>query len=107
MAFFRESLRTMRVTGTITPSWEFLVRKMAEPINFEEADCIIEFGAGEGVITRHLLKQMRHDAKLLSFEVNPKFFESIEAIKDPRLIPIFDSAEKAPQYLKEAGFENT
>lgn len=104
--FFKESLRTMKVTGTITPSWEFLVKRMVEPIDFEAADCIVEFGAGDGVITREILKQMRPDCKLISFEVNDKFFEHIREIKDRRFIPIFDSAEKTVEVLHEHGFQN-
>jgi phospholipid N-methyltransferase len=96
----------MKVTGTITPSWEFLVRRMVEPIDFETAECIVEFGAGDGVITREILKQMGPDCKLISFEVNDKFFEHIREIKDPRFIPIFDSAEKTMEVLHQHGFQN-
>jgi phospholipid N-methyltransferase len=105
-AFFRESVRNLRITGTITPSWEFLVRKMVEPIDFEEADCIVEFGAGDGVITKELLRNMRPDCKLLSFEVNEKFFEHLKSIKDDRLIRVFDSAENVVGHLKENGINN-
>ena len=34
---------------------------------------LVELGAGDGVITEHILKHMKKDAKLLSFEVNEKF----------------------------------
>jgi len=54
------------------------------------------------VITKHILKEMKQDSQLLSFEVNGKFCNVIrEQIKDDRLHVIEDSAENLGKYLNE------
>jgi phospholipid N-methyltransferase len=77
---------------------------MIKHVDFENASLIVELGAGDGVITKHILSKMRPDAKLLAFEVNPKFCDVMrQQIKDDRLIVIEDSAEQLGKYVKEAG----
>ena len=90
--FFKESIKNIKSVGTITRSSKFLCRGMIKPVNFDQADVIVELGAGDGVITEHILKKMKKDAKLLSFEVNEKFCDQIRKIKDDRLIIVEDSA---------------
>jgi phospholipid N-methyltransferase len=47
----------------------------------------VEFGAGTGVITRAMLRQMAPDARLLVFETNPEFRHWLgRTIRDPRMI---------------------
>jgi phospholipid N-methyltransferase len=99
--FFRESIKNMKSIGTITRSSKYLCRGMIKPIDFEQANVIVELGAGDGVITEHILRHMKKDAKLLSFEVNEKFCEQMRKIKDDRLIIVEDSAEKLGEYLAE------
>lgn len=77
---------------------------MIKPVDFENATLIVELGAGDGVITKHILKKMRPDAKLLVFEVNQKFCQKVrEKIDDDRMILIEDSAEHLPDHLKKLG----
>jgi len=104
--FFREGIRNLRTTGTITRSSRFLCREMIRPVNFDEAKIIVELGAGDGVITRHILARMSADAKLISFEVNGKFCQILRGIKDPRLVVVEDSAEHISTQLKEHGFDH-
>lgn len=105
--FFKEGIRNIRTTGTITRSSRFLCREMIRPLNFEKAKIIVELGAGDGVITRQILSRMSKDAKLISFEVNEKFCEVLRNIKDPRLVVAEDSAENIMAHLKAHGFEQT
>lgn len=99
--FFRESIRNIKTVGTITRSSKFLCKGMIKPVDFENADVIVELGAGDGVITEHILRHMKKDSKLLSFEVNKKFCDQMrETLKDDRLIIVEDSAEKLGEYLK-------
>jgi phospholipid N-methyltransferase len=102
--FFRESLKNMKTTGSVTHSSKFLCRGMIKPVNFHDATLIVELGAGDGVITKHILKKMRPDAKLLVFEVNKKFCKKVrEKIDDERMILIEDSAEHLPEHLERLG----
>ena len=98
--FLRESIRSMKTTGSVTHSSKFLCRGMIKPVDFEKATLLVELGAGDGVITKHILRKMRPDAKLLVFEVNPKFCEKIrDQIEDDRMILIEDSAEHLTEHL--------
>lgn len=99
--FIRESIKNLRTTGTIARSSKYLCQAMIEPINFAEAKCLVELGAGDGVITEYILENMRPDARLLAFEVNEVFCEKLRDIKDKRLVVIKDSAEYIGKYLKQ------
>lgn len=104
IAFLREGIRNLRTVGTISRSSRYLCKAMMAPHDFSQAKVVVELGAGDGVISKHILQQMRPDAKLLAFEIQPAFFELLEAIPDKRLVAIDDSAEHLPRYLAEHGF---
>jgi phospholipid N-methyltransferase len=107
LKFFSESLKNLKTIGTITRSSQYLCEKMVSFVDFENSKVIVELGAGDGVITEHILAGMRPDAVLLTFEVNKKFIKTIkEKIKDDRMILIPDSAEKLPEYLKKYGLDS-
>jgi superfamily II DNA/RNA helicase/phospholipid N-methyltransferase len=102
-SFLKEGLRNLKTTGTITRSGTALCKAAIDRIDFEKARVIVELGAGDGVITRHILKHLRDDGVLLAFEVAEELCEEMKAINDPRLIVVNDSAEYIGDYLKQAG----
>lgn len=101
IAFLKESLKNLKTIGTVTRSSKYACKAMIAPVNFADANVIVELGAGDGVITEHIIKAMKPDAILLSFEVNPRFCEKIREIKDSRLHVIEDSAEHLEKYLRK------
>jgi len=101
IAVVLESLKNLKTVGTIKFSGPKLVRKVLEPIDFSSAKNIVEFGTGDGCMTRELLKRMNKDARLISFEINEKFLELNKDIKDPRFNLINDSATKLQDYCNE------
>ena len=101
ISFFKESLKNLRTVGTFTRSSQYLCKQMVKHVDFEHANVIVELGAGDGVITKHILKRMKKDSILLAFEVNGKFCEKLRNINDPRLIVVEDSAEKLGEYLNK------
>ena len=103
--FFKESLKNIRTTGTITRSSKTLCKHMIKYAEFKGAKVLVELGAGDGVITKHILKRMEKNTKLLCFEVNNEFCKLLRTINDPRLIVIEDSAENLEKYLHLYGFE--
>ena len=105
LKFFVESIKNIKSTGTVTKSSQVLCRNMIKHIDFSTAKCIIELGAGDGVITEHILKAMHPDAKLIAFEVYPPFWEILEKIDDPRFILVKESAEYIQKHLDIHGFE--
>ncbi len=105
MGFFLNSLKNMRTTASIAPSSKYVCKKMTSHLDFENADVIVELGAGDGVITKHILAQMGPDTKLMVFEILDDFCEKLREIDDSRLIIIQDTAENLGQHLKKHGFE--
>ncbi len=101
LSFIKESVKNLRTTGTITRSSQAACKAMVSFTDFDSARNIIELGAGDGVVTHHILRRMHPDAKLLCFEVNDLFCEQLRNIKDDRLIVIQDSAEKLDEYMKK------
>ena len=101
--FLREGLKNLKTIGTVARSSKHLCRGMIKHVDFKDARLIVELGAGDGVITKHILRSMHPDAKLLAFEVHPKFCDSLRKIKDQRLIIAEDSAEKLGEYLEKMG----
>lgn len=107
LKFFSESLKNLKRTGTITRSSKYLCEKMVEPVDFKNSKVIVELGAGDGVVTEYILREMRKDATLLTFEINEEFAKTIsDKIKDKRMVLITDSADKLPEYLAKYGFEH-
>ena len=97
--FLSEVFKSGGTIGALSPSSSYLASKMLKPIHFKHANCIVEFGAGTGIFTHKLLEQMKPDALLLTFEINPAFHDDLLKIDDKRLIVINDSAEKIDYYL--------
>lgn len=92
--------------GTVIPSSDSMCRHMTGFIDTIQDKVIIELGAGDGVITRHILSKMAPDAILFVFEINPELCEILETINDPRVILINDDAQTMGKYLKQNGYDN-
>ncbi len=101
--FFKEGIKNLKTVGTLTRSSKYLCQGMIKHVDFDTAKVIVELGAGDGVITEHILKAMRPDAKLLSFEVNESFCDTLREINDDRLIVVEDSAENIQYHLEDEG----
>ncbi len=99
--FLVEAVKNWKQSGAITQSGPNLCKAMVEHIDPLNDKIIIELGAGDGVITRHILDRMAPDARLFSFEINESLYQKLIEINDPRLIAIYDSAENLKEYLEE------
>ena len=103
MEFFKEAMQNLKTVGTLAHSSKSAVKRMLEPIDFAKADFIVEFGAGNGNITKELLSKMKKNSTLLCFEFNDKFCLALREINDVRLHVIEDSASKLGKYLEKFG----
>ena len=100
--FLKHCFKSIRTTGTIARSSKNLCIKMVGEIDFSTSMNIVELGAGDGVLTSYILKNMHPNARLLSFEINEEFCNIMRAtIQDERLTIIQDSAEHIDNYLKK------
>lgn len=70
-----------------------------------QCNTILELGAGDGAITKYILKDLKVDAKLIIFEVNPIFCEKLSKIEDSRIILIQTSAEEMVTELETLGIK--
>ena len=104
ISFLRESLRNLKTVGTVTRSSPSLCRGAIEPVDFGAARHLVELGAGDGVITKHILREMHPDARLIAFEVNPKFCDRLRELGDERLVVVEDSAERLKEHLDANAF---
>lgn len=102
--FTPEALRDVTTTGWVVPSSRYLARAMLAPLPLESARCVVEFGPGTGVMTQPMLELLAPDARLLAFEVNPRFCDYLrQTLPDPRLEIICGSAERLPEVLAARG----
>ena len=101
--FLKESLRNMTTVGTVTRSSAVLCKQMIRDIDFDQSKILVELGAGDGVVTKHILNRMASDAKLYSFEVNELFCEKLAEIKDDRLVILQRDAADIVEIMEEFG----
>jgi phospholipid N-methyltransferase len=66
-------LRHGSTIASFVPSSRFLARKLVRGINWEQAECLVELGAGTGPVTRLLVKYARPQTKLVVIEQDPDF----------------------------------
>ena len=109
LRFIRQYVKDPRSIGAIAPSSGRLVHAMMQPIDFETARCIMEFGPGTGVFTDAILRRRKNSTTLILIELNDEFFQ---LLKDkyadvPNLFIVHGSAELADSILKDHGFKET
>ena len=95
-------LNFVQATGQIVPSSICLASAMVDPLMQKQVKQVVEFGPGTGVMTRELLKRLSSDARLLAFEINPRFVQRLrQTLPDPRLRVIEASAETIHEVFRE------
>jgi phospholipid N-methyltransferase len=85
LSFFKTASRDWKRVGAITPSSEWTIGRIVERLP-SPCRVIVEYGAGDGVITRELLTRLPPDGKLVAFETNEEFASALGSITDPRLV---------------------
>ena len=73
--FIKEVISSIKNIGAIAPSSRFLTKNILKDIVFKENQVILEFGPGNGAITKQILKRMPKSSTLISLEINEQFFE--------------------------------
>jgi len=101
LQFLVEGIKNIQNIGSVAPSGPAMCKMMSSFVDPNHHGTIIEMGAGDGVITRHILKKMPKDGVLLAFEINPTLYNTLLKIDDTRLIPICDDILNIEHYLTE------
>jgi phospholipid N-methyltransferase len=84
--FTLNALKNFKQTGSLFRSSKYLAEKLVKPLDSSKPINIIELGAGDGIITKHILNKINNVSKLHSFEINENFIFKLNKIKDDRLV---------------------
>ncbi len=104
--FASQAFADFQSTAAIAPSSRFLAEAMVEPLAVGRARTVVELGPGTGVMTRELLRQLPFNARLLAFEVNPRFVRYLrKECEDSRLEVIQASAASLVEELGKRGID--
>jgi phospholipid N-methyltransferase len=104
LLFAANFLRHPYMLGSIIPSSRFLVNHVLEPVDWERARVIVEYGPGIGTFTGEMLRRMRGDARLIAIETNDEFVQFLrDSFPDPRLHVVHESAAEVRVVLQRYG----
>ena len=103
--FLREYLSAPDTIGAIAPSSRHLAASMTASIDFGQAHCIVEYGAGTGVFTREVAARKRRDTTYIVIEQNDRFYEILQKQfhGTPGVVLIHGDAGNVCGFLKEQG----
>jgi len=104
MTFFKEAIKSLKTSGSLIPSSKFLVKRILKNVDFKNAELIIEYGAGNGIITHEILKKIKPSATLVCFEINEVFYKELKTINHPQLVVLDASAEQIEAEIKKLNF---
>ena len=76
--FVKEVVNSIKHIGAIAPSSRYLANNIIKHIDFDENQVILEFGCGNGAITKQILKKMSPTSRLISLEINDPFLKHCE-----------------------------
>ena len=85
--------------GTFMPSSKYVIKKIIKEIK-PHHKFIVEYGAGNGAITKEILKILPPNGKLIAVELDNNFINELKKIKDQRLTIIQEDAFKISERLK-------
>ena len=104
LLFAANFVRHPHMLGSIIPSSRFLVNQVLEPVDWQRARVIVEYGPGVGTFTQEILRRMRGDARLIVIETNRNFVQFLRrSIADARLQVVHDSAAEVRAVLARFG----
>ncbi|HKF52114.1 MAG TPA: methyltransferase domain-containing protein [Candidatus Acidoferrales bacterium] len=105
--FASQVLKGFHTVAAVAPSSVHLAAAMVKPLHLSEASVAVELGAGTGVMTRALLKELPRAATLFVFEINPEFITYLRAhFDDPRLVLINENVENIEAELRKRGVDH-
>lgn len=99
-------IKYFKTTGSITPSSKHLVDSIIKIIP-SDAKNIIEFGIGDGCITKAVISKISNKQKLLAIEINKDFFNSFNSdFTSENLITVNEDALIIEKIISDNGFTN-
>ena len=81
--FLKTALKDFKA-GAIAASSKYAVKRIVKEIP-PVCRSVIEYGAGDGIITKKILDKLPTDGKIIAVEINHGFVGKLREIKDARL----------------------
>lgn len=103
--FLKEFFKYPRSIGAVAPSSRYLADNMLSTINFETAQCIIEYGPGTGAFTEKLLSRVGDNTTVILLEINKSFYSALNKVYKHRqnVIVLNQSAEFVDAIIRKIG----
>lgn len=105
LGFFKQFIKLPEQTGAVIPSGKKLCYTLANSARVGQADLILEFGTGTGVVTEEIIRQKRKTAHLIGLEINSEFAD-FTCMRCPEAEIINESAVNAPDLLIKRGHDS-
>jgi phospholipid N-methyltransferase len=99
VVFLRRFVGAPRQVGSVIPSSPFLTRAVMDRIVWDDARYVAELGAGTGVFTRAIVRNLKSGGNVLVFEIDPALRNIIE--KEHDSLKVYDDAQKLPEIMEE------
>ncbi len=105
--FFKGFVKHPVMVGSIIPSSDRTVKKMLDPVDWDNMKLFVEYGPGIGTFCQPVLNRMRPDATLLVIDLNPDFIDYLrKTIRDSRFIAVHGSAADVMDIIGQFGFKH-
>ena len=91
--------------GAIVRSSEYVINGVLKNLSGKIFHNVVEYGPGDGVLTKELLKLLSPDGKMIVVELNNNFVSILKSINDPRLAVICGEMEDVSLNLNKYGFD--
>ncbi|OGM98715.1 MAG: hypothetical protein A2817_02335 [Candidatus Yanofskybacteria bacterium RIFCSPHIGHO2_01_FULL_39_8b] len=82
--FIKIAVKDYKKVGAVTITSRHTVKRVLKGLK-PEYKYIVEYGAGNGVITQEILKTISSDGKMIAIELNSRLFKELSKINDKRL----------------------
>jgi phospholipid N-methyltransferase len=84
-SYFKFFMDDKRV-ASVTPSSKYIVKRVLRAMDLKGPAVVVEYGAADGVITRHILDRLSPEGRVVAVELNDKLYAALSHLKDPRLV---------------------
>ncbi len=84
------------------PSGRALGRKMADAVDWQQTQTVLEIGPGSGALTAEFLPRVQENCRFLTVEIDPEFAAFLES-RFPGLEVVSDSVGNLPRILHQRG----
>lgn len=101
--FAKEAVKKPRMTGALVPTFRYAAQAIAMRIRPEQK-IVVEYGSGNGAITKEILNHLPPDGRLITVELNKNFIPELEKIKDDRLTIVNEDVSVFSERLTQLRF---